>query len=331
MKVVVVAVLLGCVAALTPSPNPNPNYNPRAAYSRTNPNNWGPYGYPLTYTNPYLYGPHDPACNCHYTYRGPHGYYDFWVLSDIVFGTYHDADHWTPDPATEIVPCTVCYVDINGRGVVFIDRFTFVNSMTVGRDVWDDAFVIVGGRNRGASTTLKIFYDRTPEIFLVEGTRQTTGQTLLQIVGKSFGFNAQLVTVNVINTAQAVPQASCYPNAGSNDNYPLLKYSDPGFIDPHHPPNPAPGLEKNIKCPGIPSVVEFPGSPITLEGNVVSYNCHDVRIYYRDSHISCLLDLENVQPQELQVVVSVQFEPNRDGTLTDPVVATSYTLTDYWK
>ena len=36
--------------------------------------------------------------------------------------------------------------------------------MTVGRDVWDDAFVVVGGRNRGAATTLKICKPNKPYI-----------------------------------------------------------------------------------------------------------------------------------------------------------------------
>jgi len=312
-------IVLACAAlaiAQTPSPEVNPNYNPRYGCGRDNTNNWGNCGYPTSLLNPSLFGPHDPDCLCIYTWRGPHGYYDFWVLSDIVFGTYHDPAHWTPDPATEIVPCTTCYVNIYGRGVTFIDKFTWVNTMTVGRDYWDDAFVVVGGRNRGPATTLKVWYDRVPVIFSVEGYRQTNGQTLLKIIGKSFGFNAALVGVTVANYLPI----GCYPNYQGISQYPLLPKTTN-----------VPGIQNNIICPGLPSYLDYPTEPTDLAGDQFALACTDVRIYHRDSHIQCLASVPDLNPQELTVTVSVQFEPNRDTTPTAPVVAQRLILSQYIK
>jgi hypothetical protein len=100
----------------------------------------------------------DTDCNCVYDWRGPHGYYNYWVNSDIVLATYHDADHWTPDPSTAIVPCQTCFVNIMGRAVTFIDQFVDINELQIGGNEWDDTIVVVGGpnRNNNANVNLRI-------------------------------------------------------------------------------------------------------------------------------------------------------------------------------
>lgn len=108
--------------------------------------------------------PLDPDCFCVYDWRGPNGYYNYWVNSDIVLATYNDADHWTPDPSLDVVPCNVCFVNIQGRAVTFIDQYVDVNEMQIGGNEWDDTIVVVGGpgRNKGANVDLRIRTSPSP-------------------------------------------------------------------------------------------------------------------------------------------------------------------------
>ena len=91
----------------------------------------------------------DPCCYCTYNWIGPHGYYNFWTLNDITYATYHDADHWSPFPSIDIIPCKVCFVTIQGAGTTFIDIDTQANDMTIGGNEWDDTTVVLAGPGRG--------------------------------------------------------------------------------------------------------------------------------------------------------------------------------------
>ena len=91
----------------------------------------------------------DPCCYCTYNWIGPHGYYNFWTLNDITYAIYHDADHWSPFPSIDIIPCVVCFVTIQGAGTTFIDIDTQANDMTIGGNEWDDTTVVLAGPGRG--------------------------------------------------------------------------------------------------------------------------------------------------------------------------------------
>lgn len=220
----------------------------------------------------------DPNCNCVYNWIGPHGYYNYWVLSDIVFATYHDADHWTPDPNIEIVPCKVCFVFIEGRGHTFIDQFTFVNDLTIGGHSWDDAVVVVGGPNRNQETIhLRIDYDRVPVIFTVDGERLTNGQTRIRIVGKGFGFIAGAINVAVVDATRDRRRYDTYDYDSLGRT--ACPYDNVGGCD----------------APGHPSVLR----PIGTQ-----WACKDIRIFHHDSYITCTIDTPDVFPQELEVSVT---------------------------
>ena len=90
-------------------------------------------------------------------------------------------------------------------------------------------------------------------------------------------------------------------------------------------------LDSWWQTPGKPSVLPYPGNPTNLDGFSVPFPCENLRIYHRDTHISCDVAIPVIWPSELKVVVSVQFEKNRDGSETEPVSAERRLLNEYIK
>ena len=161
---------------------------------------------------------------------------------------------------------------------------------------------------QGTTETLKSLALRVHE--------QPTVQQPLQIVGKSFGFNADNVKVTVTDTRQNVGSWTIKP---TDQDTPRLMRGDSS--------NP----ESYWQSPGKPSALNYPGNPTTLDGVAVAYECTNLRIYHRDTHLRCDIAIPVVWADDLKVVVSVQFEDNRDTTPTDPLTAERLMLSEYVK
>jgi len=229
----------------------------------------------------------DPCCYCTYNWIGPNGYYNFWTLNDITYATYHDADHWSPFPSIDIIPCVVCFVTIQGAGTTFIDKNTQANDMTIGGNEWDATTVVLAGPGRGYDYDifLQLDYDDIPVIFSVHGEREVTGQTKITIIGKGFGFEASGLTITVVDTTQDRPEWEAYDAACTY----------PDQITP-----------KVCPQPGIPSVLVAPG-------NV--YPCTNIRIFHHDSFVSCYIDTPDVFAEEFEITIQT--------SLRDPTVSAS--------
>jgi hypothetical protein len=103
---------------------------------------------------------------------------------------------------------------------------------------------------------------------------------MLTIIGKGFGFTASDLTIHVTDMNPDTPDADCYHvDASVASQYPV-----------------------KIPCPGRPSVITYPSSG-TIARYV--YSCTNVRIFHRDSHISCIVKIPDIAPEHLTVNVAV--------------------------
>jgi len=225
----------------------------------------------------------DPNCFCEYEYIGPPGSVDFWRLGDLVYGSYHDFDNWSPAPILFDYPCDVCFVTIRGAGTTFIDRDTKVNILTIGGNQWDYTNVFVGGAGRTEEPViLTIGYDDIPVIKRVDGERICNGQTLITITGKGFGFCPDDLTITVRDATEDREQWEQYDT--QNCDYP-----------------------EGCDYPGVPSIIDVPG---------VTYNCENIRIFFLDQKISCTVSIPDVYAAQLEVNVQLNI---RNPPLSDTV------------
>jgi hypothetical protein len=93
----------------------------------------------------------NPNCDCIFNWVGPE-IKSYTRLNDLVYANYHNDESWSPNPGQSVVPCETCFVNIQTRGLIFVDQFVQVNELKLGGNLWDDTILVVGGTGRPSAS-----------------------------------------------------------------------------------------------------------------------------------------------------------------------------------